>query len=325
MFYTTVSVRVRPSVYLVGRIDHNSMHAGSCASVARGEVDDGQHGPTVEAVMVLVLREAYSLAADRALRRRRNVVSTDDVVLALKVLAHPSCDFLDTLAPPSRAEHASGSRGGLERAVQSIESCALALSAGRVTLRADGLLACCPLGTRGGESGGASAGAGVAGTGTVTVTQIGADDDSDDGVDDPLDDDASESDASDLSLDGGSDANAQDQSQPVQARVRGVQARLAAASTEENMTNPFMNRFTNREANTSRNCRISENGRISGNIAATRYSELMESLEDSMEDSMVDSMEDSMEGKKIESMTPMRRAVVAGVRAVVAHLRATSP
>ena len=122
--------------------------SGSCAYMARSEADSNGAsdacGPTVEAVMVLFLREAYGLAADYALRNQRSVVCTDDVVRALKVLAHPSCDFLDTLVLPSRAEHASGSKEGLERAVQAIESCALTLCAERVTLRSDGLLGCGP-------------------------------------------------------------------------------------------------------------------------------------------------------------------------------------
>lgn len=108
----------------------------SCAA----DLQDGnaQHGPTVEAFMVLLLREAYHLAADYAHLRGQEAVATRDIVRALKVLAHPTCDFLDALAAPTRAEHAAGSKQGLERAVEAIESCALALSAERVAVEPGG-------------------------------------------------------------------------------------------------------------------------------------------------------------------------------------------
>ena len=75
------------------------------------EAEDWQHGPTVEAVVVLLLREAFCLAADHVRQGGRSAVATNDVVCALKVLAHPTCDFIDTLVAPTRAEHAAGSLG----------------------------------------------------------------------------------------------------------------------------------------------------------------------------------------------------------------------
>ena len=107
------------------------------------EAEDWQHGPTVEAVVVLLLREAFCLAADHVRQGGRSVVATKDVVCALKVLAHPTCDFIDTLVAPTRAEHAAGSQHGLERAVEAIESCALTLSSDRVAVGPDGVLRLC--------------------------------------------------------------------------------------------------------------------------------------------------------------------------------------
>lgn len=90
--------------------------------------------------MVLVLREAFALASEHARISGRDVVLTDDVVRALKVLSHPSCAFIDSLAEPTRAEHAAGSQSGLERAVEAIETCALALSVEHVIVDAQGRL-----------------------------------------------------------------------------------------------------------------------------------------------------------------------------------------
>ena len=90
--------------------------------------------------MVLVLREAFALASEHARINGRELVLTDDVVRALKVISHPSCTFIDSLAAPTRAEHAAESQGGLARAVEAIETCALALSVEHVIVDSQGRL-----------------------------------------------------------------------------------------------------------------------------------------------------------------------------------------
>ena len=61
-------------------------------------------GPTVEAILVMVLREAHALAATHVRLSGRVVVSTEDVCRAMKVIAHPDNAYIDTLGAPSRAE-----------------------------------------------------------------------------------------------------------------------------------------------------------------------------------------------------------------------------
>jgi hypothetical protein len=60
---------------------------------------------TVEAVMVLVIKEAYKLAALHTRHSGRVVVAPEDVFRALQVVVHPSYEFVDNLPIPTRTHN----------------------------------------------------------------------------------------------------------------------------------------------------------------------------------------------------------------------------
>jgi hypothetical protein len=66
---------------------------------------DVPDGPlkSVETMIILVVKEAYKLAAKHTRLSGRTIVQTEDVERALKVVVHPSYEFVDRLQVPTHA------------------------------------------------------------------------------------------------------------------------------------------------------------------------------------------------------------------------------